>query len=45
MRQRASDADPDASWSFSVFLLKGHRPVMVASLLGLQQWCVVALVI
>jgi hypothetical protein len=33
MRRRASDADPNASWSFLVFLflLKDQRPVMVTS--------------
>jgi hypothetical protein len=35
MRRRAADEDPDASWLFLVFLLKGQRPVMVASALGL----------
>jgi hypothetical protein len=46
MRRRDCDADPDASWLFLVFLqkgqrlvmLKGQRPVMVATVLSL---CVV----
>jgi hypothetical protein len=40
--QRSSDVDLGASWSFLVFLLNGQRPVMVASLLGLLQWRVMA---
>jgi hypothetical protein len=35
MRRHASDADPDASSWFFVFLLKDELPVMVARLLGL----------
>jgi hypothetical protein len=29
MRRRASDTEPEASWSFLVFMLKGQRLVMV----------------
>jgi hypothetical protein len=36
MRRRASDADPDTSWSFLPFQLKGQRPpVMETRVLGL----------
>jgi hypothetical protein len=45
MRWRGSDADPEASWTFFIFLLNGQRPVMVASLLGLWQWRAVAWVL
>jgi hypothetical protein len=45
MRRRASEADPDASWSFLVFQLEGQHLVMVASLLRLWQWRVVAWII